>query len=90
MNKLKELMSGSEDAPEMDEKRRMQIELLQDLKEMMGEMMGQGMMPESIEKVTVAAPDREGLEEGLDKASDMMEDMPEESDLEKLKKLKGM
>ena len=90
MNKLKELMSGSEDAPEMDEKRRMQIELLQDLKEMMGEMMGQGMMPESIEKVTVAAPDREGLEEGLDKASDMMEEMPEESDLDKLKKLKGM
>jgi len=45
---------------------------------MAGDMMADDM--KSMKKVTVAAPDQEGLEAGLEKAKDVVEEMPEMED----------
>lgn len=53
-----------------DMKKQAKLKVLKDLRSEMSNMMGDDIM-EGMKKVTVAAPDAEGLEEGLDKAKDM-------------------
>lgn len=54
------------------------MKVLQQLRDMAQELMGQDMSaPADMKEVSVAAPDKEGLEKGLDLASAMMEEAPE-------------
>lgn len=104
MKKMMMAKMGKKD-DNLDPKTEAKLEVLKELKEMAMEAMGEDMsrykdmdmedemmdceMPEGMEKVTVAAPDKEGLMEGLDKAEDLLEEMPEDmADMLKKKKKK--
>lgn len=61
---------------ESDDKKMAKMEVIKELLADMGGMIGDDM--DSMQKVTVAADDAEGMEEGLDKAKEIVEMMPEE------------
>lgn len=82
MKNMKELMQGmSEDKSskkKMDpEKMKAKMEVIEELRKMAQDLMSEG-MADGFKKVSVAAPDKEGLLEGLDKAEDLVEKGPEE------------
>jgi len=57
-------------------KKQAKLDLLKDLRKMAMGMISEGSgeeMPEHMQKVMVAAKDKEGLEEGLEKAKDIVE-----------------
>lgn len=63
-------------------KKQAKLSALKNLRSAMSGMM-QGDLGDKMNKVTVAAPDKESLEAGLDKAKDVLDDMPsEDSDME--------
>lgn len=64
----KKMDMGDEEMDPMLAKAKMSV--LKDLHKHMGNMMGDDMM--GLKKVTVAAPDSEGLKKGLDKAEEML------------------
>jgi hypothetical protein len=82
---LKDIMSalsekeqkGSLDPKEIQAK----IDVLKELLEMSSRQAGDNVIG-GLKKVTVAAPDEEGLKQGLQKAEDMVEEMPEGMDEE--------
>lgn len=85
-NKFKELLmkkkrEGKMLSPEAKDKK---MEVIQELMEAMGSDMGEKI--KGLQKVTIAAPDKEGLEEGLEKASEIVSEsdevMAEESEEE--------
>jgi hypothetical protein len=71
-----------------DSDQQAKLDVLKELRSMAMEMMGDKMQShfpgKDIQEVTVAAPDREGLEQGLEVAKDLSADAPsqEESDLD--------
>lgn len=86
MKDLKKLM-GDDASPENDMKGEAKLKVLKHLKEMASQMMGDDVKGgmEGLKKVTVAAPDKEGLKLGLEKAQDMMgheSEEPEEDEME--------
>lgn len=72
MKDLKSLMG--EDSSESDMKDAAKLKVLKHLKELASSMMGDDVKGgmEGLKKVTVAAPDKAGLQEGLDKAKELM------------------
>lgn len=60
-----------------DSKAKMSI--LKEMRKMAMDDMGEG-LKNGVKKVTVAAPDQEGLEAGLEKAEDLVEGMPLDKD----------
>lgn len=60
-----------------DSKAKMSI--LKEMRKMAMDDMGEGLKG-GLKKVTVAAPDDQGLKQGLDKAEDLVEDMPMDKD----------
>ena len=74
---LKAMMAGEDSDPMMKAKLKAKMDVLQELMAMAEEGETSGLM-DDMQKVTVAAPDAEGLKEGLEKAEDMMGSMPEE------------
>lgn len=94
MNELKAML-GKPDKNQDEDKKMAKMKALKGLKDHMSKSMGKGLMDGmAAKKVTVAAPDQEGLEKGLDKAkevvagegsddtgmAEMMEDTYEEAD----------
>lgn len=75
---LKAMMMDKEDKDPMMKKKLMaKMEVLKELMQMADDSETAGLM-DGMQEVTVAAPDKEGLEEGLEKAQEITEDMPEE------------
>lgn len=63
---------------EKEAKLRLLEKLSQEMSDLMSEQgMSEDDMPEDMQKVTVAAPDEEGLEEGLEMAGEMVKKGPE-------------
>jgi len=61
---------------EMDKKSKAKMEMLKQLRKMSGNMMAGEMFNEPVQKVTVAAKDKEGLAEGLEKAKKIVGSVP--------------
>lgn len=89
MMDLEGMLSEKKGKKEMSEKEvQAKMEVLQELMEMLQDQQGNSVksgmdemsmmsaMPKEMQKVTVAAPDAEGLKEGLEKAEDIMESSP--------------
>lgn len=81
-NKFRELLMAKKQQgkvlkPEMAQHK---MEVIENLMEAMGEDMGNQL--KGMKKVTVAAPDKEGLEEGLEKAKEVVEEAPMEEESE--------
>lgn len=77
---MEALMDKKEEMP-MDEKSmEAKKETLMELIEMMSKLAGEE-VSEGMQKVTVAAPDKESLMEGLDKAEEVVEEAPEMEDM---------
>jgi rRNA maturation endonuclease Nob1 len=63
----------------LDSKRKKaKMEMLQELKDSMGAMLSDNI--QSLKKVTVAAPNKEGLEAGLEKAQEIVKKVPDEKE----------
>lgn len=78
MEDLKKLM-GKKKKDEPDKSHiEAKMKVLQELRDMMAQLMGDGMMKnhEEMRKVAVMAKDKPGLLEGLQKAEDIVEEMP--------------
>lgn len=78
---LKDLMSmgdepSEEKSPEDMAKMKAKMEVIEELRQMAADMMGEG-LKNGMSKVTVAADDEEGLKEGLEMAEDVVEEGPE-------------
>lgn len=73
-------MAQGEEGPDND-KVMAKREILQALRQMASELMGED-MEAGMKQVSVAAPDKEGLMEGMEKAEEVVEEMPE-MDMEK-------
>lgn len=58
-------------------KHHAKLNVLNDLRDAASDMMGDGLHA-GLNKVSVAAPDKEHLEEGLDKAKDMLDQSPDD------------
>ncbi len=73
MDKFDKLLEkkGKKISP-LEQKAKMDV--LSDLKGQASDMMGEKLG--GIKKVSVAAPDKEGLKEGLEKAEELLEEMP--------------
>src|SRR6478736_8328892 len=83
MDELSKLMAKKKDAPEMSpEEIQAKLEVVKELMAMAQEAMGDGVKrgldDMHASKVSVMAPDKEGLEEGLEKASDLVAGAPDE------------
>lgn len=68
-----------------DAKHQAKMKVLEDLRRMAHEMMGEDMkdQPDAMKQVSVAAPDKEGLKHGLDMASNLMDQQhPDDEDQE--------
>lgn len=73
LKKLMEKKGTSDMSPEYkNSKKEMLMQLMKEMDGMMAEPM------KNMKKVTVASPDKEGLEEGLDKAKEILSDKNEE------------
>ncbi len=68
MKDMKKLMGSSKKLSPIESKAKMSVleKLKQDMQDMMGEKVS------GLKKVTVASPDKEGLEKGLDKAKELL------------------
>lgn len=76
--KLEDLMKmskGEEDPKDMM-KAKAKMEVIQELRKMASDMMGEG-IKDGMQKVTVASDNPEGLKEGLEMAEDVVEEGPE-------------
>lgn len=80
MDKMMMKMMNKEDDGG-DLKKDAKLSVLKELRKMASDMMGEDLKG-GFKKVTVAAPDKEGLKEGLDKAKSLMGEMPEEESAE--------
>lgn len=69
---LKDLMDMKSSDKGNSDKLRAKMEVIEELRKMASEMMGEG-MGDSMKKVTVASPSEEGLKKGLDLAEDTLE-----------------
>lgn len=81
------LMEKAKSGESMDDKEvAAKMGLLDSMDNMMDEI-----MVDNLKKITIAAPDKEGLKEGLEKAEETLEEMPDEEvspeKLELIKKL---
>lgn len=74
---LKKKKEGKVLSPEQAQSK---MDVLQELMGLVDDSMGNKI--KGLQKVTVAAPTKEGLEEGLEKAQEVIEDAPEESEEE--------
>lgn len=78
--KLEDLMKMSKGDEEKDPKDMMKakakMEVIQELRKMASDMMGEG-LKDGMQQVTVASDDPEGLKEGLEMAEDVVEEGPE-------------
>lgn len=72
-------MFGKKDKSSESPKKEAKLSALQSLRDEMSDMM-KGDLGGRINKVTVAAKDKSGLEEGLDKAKEVLHTMPEEDE----------
>lgn len=89
MKDLMKLLEKKGMKPESEDKKMAKREVIEDLIAAMSEMIGDDMeapmsempMMDKMQKVTVAAPDEEGLEEGLDKAREIVDMMPESDEM---------
>ena len=75
MKDLKDML-GKAPKGQDEDKKMAKMKALKDLKDTMSKSMGSGLMA-GMKKVTVAAPDQEGIEKGLDKAKEIVKDAPE-------------
>lgn len=67
---------------EPDAKFDAKMEVLEKLRNMAKEMMGSELTaPKEMKQVSVAAPDKESLEEGLSMASELMDQAPDDEEL---------
>lgn len=75
MMKKKGSMGQEPDAESLEAK----IKVLEELRDMMAQLMGEKMRSgyDDMKKVSIMAPSEEGLEEGLDTAKSMVSEMPE-------------
>jgi hypothetical protein len=76
MKDLKELLGAKKSIDPIEKEAK--LAAVKGMRKMAGDMMADDM--KSMKKVTVAAPDQEGLEMGLEKAQDVVEEMPEMED----------
>lgn len=76
MKDLKELLGAKKSIDPIDKKAKMQA--IKDMKSMAAKMMHDEAKG-TLQKVTVAAPDKESLEEGLEKAKEVVESQEDES-----------
>lgn len=76
MKDLKELLGAKKKIDPIEKEAK--LNAVKGMRKMAGDMMADDM--KSMKKVTVAAPDQEGLEMGLEKAKDVVEEMPEMED----------
>lgn len=76
MKDLKELLGAKKKIDPIEKEAK--LNAVKGMRKMAGDMMADDM--KSMKKVTVAAPDQEGLEAGLEKAKDVVEEMPEMED----------
>ena len=76
MKDLKELLGAKKKIDPIEKEAK--LNAVKGMRKMAGDMMADDM--KSMKKVTVAAPDQEGLEMGLEKAQDVVEEMPEMED----------
>ena len=76
MKDLKELLGAKKKIDPIEKEAK--LSAVKGMRKMAGDMMADDM--KSMKKVTVAAPDQEGLEMGLEKAQDVVEGMPEMED----------
>ena len=72
MKDLKKLMGKDEEGDGM--KKDAKLSVLKELRKMASDMMGDDVKGGMMKKVTVAAPDKEGLKAGLEKAEDIIGD----------------
>lgn len=73
---LKALMGGEKD--EMSSKKlAAKLDVIKELLEMADSSEAEGLMG-GMQKVTVAAPDKDGLQKGLEKAEEVLEQAPED------------
>lgn len=83
MKELKELLGAKKKIDPTEKEAK--LAAIKGMRKMAGDMMADDM--KSMKKVTVAAPDAEGLKEGLEKAEDVVEQMPgmeESEDMEEM------
>lgn len=83
MKELKELLGPKKKIDPTEKEAK--LAAIKGMRKMAGDMMADDM--KSMKKVTVAAPDAEGLKEGLEKAEDVVEQMPgmeESEDMEEM------
>jgi hypothetical protein len=81
MKDLEKLLMGKKDSSKMsDNAAQAKMDVLQELMDMCREQMGNKVKDgmHEMQKVTVAAPDKEALALGLDKAKQLTQHMPEE------------
>lgn len=72
MKELKELLGAKKKIDPTEKEAK--LNAIKGMKKMAGDMMSDDM--KAMQKVTVAAPDAEGLKMGLEKAEDVVENMP--------------
>jgi hypothetical protein len=80
MKGFKELMKAKGQKKMDPMEKEAKTGILKEISKMAGDMMGSDL--KGLKKVTVAAPDKEGLEKGLEKAKELMGDMPEGEEAE--------
>lgn len=78
MKELMEMLKKKKKSKEMSKDMSHKMEILEQLKAMASEMMGEDLG--GLKKVTVAAKDQEGLEEGLEKAKELLGKKEESED----------
>ena len=85
MKDLEKLLMGKKDSSKMsDNAAQAKMDVLQELMDMCREQMGNKVKDgmHEMQKVTVAAPDKEALALGLDKAKQLTQHMPEDESQE--------
>lgn len=86
MHEMMKKAMGKEDGPDMEKDAKLKV--LKELRAMASGMMGDDIKGGMMKKVSVAAPDEEGLKAGLDKAKEIVgdkgphDDMDEEEEME--------
>lgn len=80
MKDLKGYMQDKFGKPKKEDpmKKEAKMNVVKDLREAASDDMKESLKSGMMQKVTVAAPDKESLKKGLEKAEDVLEEMPEE------------
>lgn len=73
---MKKMMGKEDMGPGDNMKKDAKLKALKELRTLMSSMMGDDVKNGMMKKVTVAAPDKEGLEQGLLKAKHMVDEGP--------------